>query len=296
MSEKALVVLAAGMGSRYGGLKQMDPLGPAGEFIIDYSVYDAVRAGFDAVVFVIRRDIEAEFRATIGARVEEHVTVRYAFQEREALPEGFTVPAHREKPWGTAHALLCARDQVPGGCAVINADDFYGRRAYDELAALLDAHDDPALHGMVGYRLDATVPSEGSVSRGCCAVDPDGLLRSIEETHGIARSAGGFVSDSGPLQGDETVSMNCWGFRNSIFDAAEKGFRAFLTDRAEEPKAEFYIPAVVDTLIRSNAARFRVVPGADRWLGITHRSDRPHVVRALAELVDAGEYPSPLWS
>lgn len=302
----ALVVLAAGMGSRYGGLKQIDPVGPAGEAILDYSVFDALRAGFSRVVFVIRRDIEAAFHASIGSRFERRIAVDYAFQQIDDLPAGFSVPAGRTKPWGTAHAILAARNVVREPFAVINADDFYGAEGYRALAAHLNsaAADHAPEHAMVGFILRNTLSEFGSVARGLCTVSPDGFLESVTETTGIepaapGKSAARAVSPEGavqPLTGDETVSMNMWGFQPAIFDDLSAYFRDFLATRGADPKAECYLPAAVTAAIDSGHARVRVLRSADAWFGVTYREDRPQVLQSLRDLIAAGRYPEQLWA
>lgn len=295
-----LVVLAAGMGSRYGGLKQIDPVGPSGEAILDYSVFDALRAGFSRVVFVIRRDIEDAFRASVGARFERHVDVGYAFQQLDDLPAGVTVPAGRTKPWGTAHAILAARLAVRTPFAVINADDFYGAEGYRLLAAHLMC-DPRADHAMVGFVLRNTLSEFGSVARGICTVSPEGLLESVTETTGIEPDGAHAkaVQGEGPAQrltGDEIVSMNMWGFQPHIFDDLLSYFRVFLRHRAADPKAECYLPAAVTAAIDAGRAHVRVLRSSDAWFGVTYREDRPRVIQSLRELIAAGHYPEQLWA
>ena len=295
--QKTLVILAAGIGSRYGGLKQMDPVGPSGEFIIDYSVFDALRAGFTRVVFIIRHDIEEAFRATIGARVARHADVAYAFQELADLPAGFVLPADRRKPWGTGQALLSCRALVQTPMAVINADDFYGAEAYRSLAAHLDAA--PAAgtdFAMVGYRLDGTLSPHGTVARGICRADAHGWLERIEETGELRAVAGGVASPRGVLAGTECVSMNFWGFTPAIFAELESRFPVFLRQGLSNPKSEFFVPTVVDELIRERRARVRVLSTTGSWLGVTNADDKAPVVAAIRALVDAGAYPARLWN
>jgi hypothetical protein len=270
-----LVILAAGMGSRFGGLKQVQPVGPAGELIIEYSVYDALRAGFSRLVLVIRRDIEAEFRATIGRRLESRMEVSYVFQETDRvganpLPRGIS---NRTKPWGTAHAVLAARDAVRGPFAVINADDFYGAAGYLALARHFAASPDYAL---VGYPLKQTLSDFGTVSRGVCAIDGDGRLRSITELTGIGKTAAGVryadaAGTTGTLTGDEIVSMNFWGFTPGVFPQLERLFAAFLAGNAGDPKAEFYLPTAISTLNERGEARVALLRSRDAWFGLTHR-------------------------
>lgn len=298
-----LVILAAGMGSRYGGLKQVDPVGPSGETIMDYSVFDAVRAGFGRVVFVIRRDFEEVFRTTIGAKYAGAVPVDYAFQSADDLPEGFSVPADRAKPWGTAHAIRAARHAVSTPFAAINADDFYGRDAFARLAAFLTRPRPPApkpRFAMVGYRLDQTLSEHGSVARGVCTVGADGLLVNVTEMTRLVRVAGGAENredEAHPLAlaGTERVSMNLWGFTPELFDVLEARFPAWLAANSQNPKAEWYIPFVVDELIREGRADVEVIPTESAWFGVTYREDKPLVVAAVEQLVAAGEYPAKLW-
>lgn len=296
-----LVVLAAGMGSRYGGLKQVDPVGPSGEAILDYSVFDAIRAGFEKVVFIIRKEIEAEFKAKVGAKYEGHIPVEYAFQDLADLPAPFTVPEGRTKPWGTAHATRAARQVVTEPFALINADDFYGRDAFEKLAAFLGAADVESLHlCMVGYRLDLTLSENGSVARGICTVDATGRLQGVQEMTKLVRV--GAVAEN---REDEArpvtvplaarVSMNCWGFTPKLFAELEARFVKFLAARGTELKSEWYIPFVVDELIKEGSADCMLLPTDARWFGVTYREDKPFVVAAIRKLVDAGEYPSRLF-
>lgn len=293
------------MGSRYGGLKQLDPMGLHGETLLDYSVFDAVRAGFDRVVFVIRPDFEDEFRGKIGARFEKHVEVAYAFQELGALPGGFQPPAGREKPWGTGHAIWCARDAVRKPFAVINADDFYGRGGYRVMGDFLpllsdDREDEPASFAMVAYRLGRTLSDHGSVSRGICAAGADGFLHAVEEFTAIEKVGGKIRcilpdGSQAALSGNETVSLNFWGFTPRVFPLLEEGLRAFLSGHLETPKSEYYIPSAVAGMIRDGRARVRVLPTDAEWFGVTYREDKPLVAASLARLIAAGEYPQPLW-
>ncbi len=287
----SLVILAAGMGSRYGGLKQLDAVGPGGETLLDYAVHDAVRAGFERVVFVIRRAFEAEFRSLVGGRYAGMMRVDYVFQELDALPADFTVPPGRSKPWGTGHAVWCARQAIDGPFAVVNADDFYGRDSFAQLARFLRAAGvvgRPAA-ALVGFTLANTLSENGAVSRGVCAVRADGLLRAIVEHTGIRRE------DVGPgrsFTGDETVSMNCWALTPAVFTGLERQFAAFLRERGSEPKAEFYLPAAVSDLIATGEAEVQVLPTQASWFGITYREDRPGVVAAIGRLIAGGEYPA----
>ncbi len=305
MKKPVLVIMAAGMGSRYGGLKQLDPVGNHGQLIIDYSIYDAHRAGFDTVIFVIKEEIEADFRACIGDRVSKVMDVKYAFQRKDDLPAGYAVPEGRTKPWGTAQAALSARELVDGPFAIINADDYYGPEAYKLIYDYLCAHPDGDLYEyvMVGYLLKNTVTEHGSVARGVCTVDGEHILRDIQERTAIEKDADDarFTEDGGqtwtPLPGDTTVSMNMWGFTRSFLDEALARFPAFLDKAlAENPaKAEYFLPMVVEQLIQENKARVRVLVSEDKWYGVTYREDKPTVVAAIAEKTKAGLYPDRLW-
>ncbi len=298
-----LVVLAAGMGSRYGGLKQMDPLGPSGETILDYSVFDAARAGFARVVFVIRRDFEEAFRAR-AKQFEKTIAVDFAFQDMADLPQGFTPPEGREKPWGTAHAVRAARGVVNGPFAVINADDFYGADAYCQLARFLrESAGEKGRVALVAFRMDRTLSENGAVSRGVCAVDADGMLASIEECVGLVPDGKGGASlpaaegrAARGFAGDTPVSMNCWGFGPDFFETLEDEFTAFLKARGGELKSECYLPAVVDAAAAQKKATVRVLRTVGDWFGVTYREDAPGVRAALNKLIDAGQYPSPLFS
>ncbi len=304
MSNLTLVILAAGIGSRYGGLKQMDPIGPSGELIIDYSVYDALRAGFDRIVFLIRRDLEDGFREVIGRAVEQRAETIYTFQEIGNVPPGFTVPAGREKPWGTSHAVLCCQDVVSAPFAVINADDFYGATAYQALAAhLRSARDQEGLYdyAMVGYRLRNTLSEHGHVARGVCEVTPQGFLRDVQERLRIQPFADGVKftengADWTPVSAESFVSMNMWGFTPSLFTELNARFPIFLQQNAANPKSEFLLPTTVGDLVREGRARVKVLPTNEKWFGVTYREDRPKVQAAVRELVRQGMYPEKLWS
>jgi len=298
-----LVILAAGMGSRYGGLKQVEPVGPSGETIMDYSVFDALRAGFDRVVFVIRRDFEDVFRTTIGSKYADVMNVAYAFQDIHDVPSGFAVPPERTKPWGTAHAIRAARGVVNVPFAAINADDFYGRDAFRRLADFLKQSQGATAKprfAMVGYRLDQTLSEYGSVARGICHVNADGLLVTVKEMTKLVRVSGGAENRESAehplaLTGAERVSMNLWGFTPELFDALEARFPAWLKVNALNPKAEWYIPFVVDEMVGAGMAEVAVLPTESAWFGVTYREDRPQVVAAIRKRVDAGEYPAKLW-
>jgi hypothetical protein len=300
--QPTLVILAAGMGSRYGGLKQLEAVGPSGETIMDYTVYDAVRAGFGKVAFVIRRDMAEAFEATIGARYADHVPVVYAFQELEALPAGFTCPAERTKPWGTGHAVLAVADQVAEPFAVVNADDYYGRDAFATLAEFMQAHaeDTPPTFAMVAYELGKTMTEHGTVNRAVCQMGPDGWLTEMVETINIAKrgAEGVFTDEAGAEQtisGAAPVSMNCWGFTPALLTLLGAKFEAFLAENATSPKAEFYLPMAVREMIQEGAARVKVLTTAESWCGITHPEDKPQVEAHLRGLAEVGIYPAKLW-
>lgn len=306
MPQMTLVVLAAGMGSRYGSLKQMDGVGPGGEAIIDYSIYDAIRAGFTKVVFVIRHSFEKDFREIFSAdRFGGRIEVDFVFQELENLPAGVTVPEGREKPWGTNHAVMMAASAVKGPFAVINADDFYGRESFEVLGRYLSTLDGKEnRYAMVGFSISNTLSENGTVSRGVCAVDGEGNLTTITERHGIERKADGQIvytdadGSQHPLGDDTPVSMNTFGFTPDYFRHSERMFREFLSkpETMANLKSEFYIALVVDELIKSGTAKMKVLPTTAKWFGVTYKADRPDVVERLRALVDAGEYPEFLWA
>jgi len=295
-----LLVLAAGMGSRYGGLKQMDPMGPNGETVLDYSVFDAIRAGFGRVVFIIREDFAEAFKSGVGARFANRIGVDYAFQRLDDLPTGFSVPEGRAKPWGTAHAVRAARNLVNEPFAVINADDFYGRDAYLRAAAFLThpaAANGKPHYAMVGYPLVNTLSDHGDVNRGICSLDDAGLLTYVEEFIGIEREADGVIRGNA-LDGSRRevdaatpVSMNFWAFTPSLFGLLETEFTQFLKEHGDKEKSEFYIPTLVDSLIRAGTADCRVLETDSHWFGVTYPDDKPHVVASIRSLIDAGEYP-----
>ena len=299
-----LVVLAAGMGSRYGGLKQVDPVGPSGEAILDYSVFDAHRAGFGRVVFIIRKDIEDVFRRQIGAKYEGLLPIDYAFQDIFDLPPPYSVPAGRSKPWGTAHAIRAARDVVREPFAAINADDFYGRDAFAKLAAFLGADEGaqrPLRFAMVGYKLSLTLSEHGSVARGICSIDGAGRLTKVVEHVKLVKTPTGAhdedpAADVRDFTGDERVSMNLWGFTPALFDALEARFPAWLDANAAREKSEWYIPFVVDEMIHEGAATVDVLPTDSSWFGVTYREDKPFVSAEIGKLVEAGEYPRSLFA
>ncbi|MCI9609475.1 MAG: NTP transferase domain-containing protein [Oscillibacter sp.] len=304
MNKPVLVIMAAGMGSRYGGLKQLDPVGNHGQLIIDYSIYDARRAGFETVVFVIKPEIEEDFKRCIGDRVSKSMDVRYAYQLKEDLPEGYAVPAERQKPWGTAHAALAARKVADGPFAVINADDYYGPEAFREIYSYLAAHEDGAVYEyvMVGYLLKNTVTENGTVARGVCEETADNFLTRVTERTKIEKGEPPrYTEDDGQtwteLSEDTIVSMNMWGFTRSFLDEAWARFPAFLDKAlAENPaKAEYFLPTVVSQLIDEGKARVKVLRSEDKWYGVTYREDKPTVVNAIAEKTKSGLYPDRLW-
>ncbi|HEY88117.1 MAG TPA: nucleotidyltransferase [Thermoflexia bacterium] len=297
-----LIVMAAGMGSRYGGLKQIDPVGPHGEKIIDYSVYDALQAGFSRVVFVIKEELAETFRAEVGHAIEQVCATEYVYQRLTDVPANFTLPPARKKPWGTAHAVYSCRKVVKAPFAVINADDFYGRGAYQILSAYLQqvAGEKQRRHNycMVGYQLRNTVTEHGYVSRGVCTIQ-NGLLVKVDERLHIEQRAAGIQYQANgqwhPLPADALVSMNMWGFTPSLFAEMELDFPRFLAQHGAEPKAEYFLPAVVGKLVRADKATVCVLQTDERWLGVTYREDKPRVRRALQELINRGSYPSKLW-
>ena len=306
-----LVVLAAGMGSRYGGLKQVDPVGPSGEAILDYSVFDAIRGGFGKVVFIIRKDFEDVFREKVGKKYEGLVDVGYCFQDLSDLPAPYALPEGRTKPWGTAHAVRSARFAVKEPFAVINADDFYGRDSFAKLGEFLSGNRDvsasasgqetasPLHFAIAAYRLDLTLSENGSVARGICDVAADGMLRGVTEMTKLVKAGAMAENQEDPANPvkvplDARVSMNCWGFTPGLFDELEARFARFLAARGTELKSEWYIPFVVDELIREGKADCRVLPTESRWFGVTYREDKPFVVSEIRKLVDAGEYPANL--
>ena len=306
MQKPVHAVMAAGMGSRYGGLKQVDPVGSHGQLIIDYSIYDAHRAGFDTVVFVIKRELEETFRSSIGDRLSRVMEVRYAYQELADLPEGYAVPGGRVKPWGTCHAVLAARHVVDGPFAVINSDDYYGPEAFRAIYDYLLSHPDGDRYeyAMVGYLLGNTVTEHGHVARGVCAEDENHYLRQVTEHTHIEKDGdhARFTEDGGAtwsvLPGDAIVSMNLWGFTPSFLREAQSRFPAFL-DRAlaEQPeKGEYFLPSVVSQLIDEGKARVRVLRSHDRWYGVTYKEDKPTVVQAIAAMTQRGLYPEQLWN
>lgn len=303
--QPALVIMAAGMGSRFGGLKQITPVGPSGEKIIDYSIYDALSAGFHRVVFVIKRELETAFREEIGDRIAGHAEVEYVYQELDRLPAGIPVPEGRVKPWGTGHAVLCCRGVVDGPFMVINADDFYGancyRLLYDFLTSRSDETDGMLHMAMAGYVLENTLTENGAVSRGICDVGEDGRLRGLTERTRIELRTGRpmFTEDGGstwqPLTPGCQVSMNCWAFPSGTLDRFGEAFEEFLHSRFDPMKGEFYLPFAVDSLVSRGLADVQVLKTHDRWYGMTYREDREQVIEAIGALVREGRYPKRLW-
>ncbi|MBN2051473.1 MAG: nucleotidyltransferase [Spirochaetales bacterium] len=300
----SLIVMAAGMGSRYGGLKQLDPVGPRGEFIIDYSVHDAMKAGFEKAVFVIRKDFEGPFREQIGRRLEGLMDTEYVFQALDDLPSGHRCPAGREKPWGTSHAVLCCRSAVKSPFAVINADDYYGPSSFQVLGNYLESPGKQPGTGeycMVGFRLENTLTENGPVARGICSVDSDGFLREIQERTNIQRFDDGvrYTEDGETwvtIPAGSTVSMNAWGFTPDIFHALEEGFSRFLdADTGKNLKAEYYLPTAVGELVSAGKARVRVLSSGEKWYGMTYPGDKPVVRQAIMDMIEQKRYPEVLW-
>jgi UTP-glucose-1-phosphate uridylyltransferase len=299
--KRTLLVLAAGLGTRYGGLKQIDPVGPNAETIIDYSIYDAMRAGFDKLVFVIRHYFEDAFQVKIGSKFEAVVETAYAYQELDTCLEGFQPPHDRQKPWGTGHAILLAQDLISGPFAVINADDYYGPDSFRILARFLATHDPcPGEYAMVGYTLRDTLSEYGPVSRGVCRCDGQMLLRQIDERKSVQKTPAGirYLDDDGTehfLTGSEIVSMNLWGFQTSVFAHLQSCFRRFLSELGAKKGSELFIPEVVDELIKQEKARVRVLPTSDVWFGVTFRRDAFVARECIRRLIDRGLYPEKLW-
>ena len=302
MERPALIIMAAGMGSRFGGLKQITPVGDRGEIIMDFSLYDAWKAGFRKVVFVIKKEKEADFRAIVGPHVENRMEVHYVFQELSDLPAGFALPGNRAKPWGTAHAVRPARHVIGEPFAVINADDFYGRGAYETLYSFLTSDPPAGEQAMVGYRLRNTVTEFGHVARGICQTENGYLTSIVERTHIEKRGDHAAFTEDGEhftdLPGDTLVSMNFWGFQREMMDAFDARFEAFLrNDLPKNPeKAEYFLPSVANAEMAAGRARVRVLPCEETWHGVTYREDLPSVQQAVAELKRRGVYPAELWS
>ena len=296
-----LVVMAAGVGSRYGGLKQIEPVGPSGEIMLDYSVFDAIRAGFGKVVFIIRQDIEKDFKEAIGAHFVNRIPIAYVYQERTDLPAGFAVPSDRAKPWGEGHAVLRCKTAVKEPFAVINADDFYGAKSYEVIARYLQALAPQAnTYAMVGFRLVNTLSDHGSVTRGICEVDAHQMLNSVVERFKIEKTEGRarYENEHGQwvaIQGHEIASMNMFGFTPTLFGFLDEKFPVFLKKAAGHPEAEFMMPAIVDELIHERKITMRVLATPEKWFGVTYREDKPFVVAGIRRLIETGVYPKKLW-
>ena len=305
MKKPVLVIMAAGMGSRYGGLKQIDPVDDQGHIIMDFSMYDARRAGFEKVVFIIKKENEADFREAVGNRIEQYMEVAYAYQDLNNLPEGYSVPEGRVKPWGTAHAVLSSIDEVDGPFAVINADDYYGVEAFQLIYDYLSTHadDEKYRYTMVGYQLKNTVTDNGHVARGVCEMNAQGELVEINERTQIEKHNGGiaYTEDGGEtwteLAEDTVVSMNMWGFTRSILEEIRDGFPAFLDEGLEKNpmKCEYFLPSVVSDLLGEDKATVAVLTSKDKWYGVTYKEDKPVVVEAMKRMMENGTYPKHLW-
>lgn len=306
MKKPVLVIMAAGMGSRYGGLKQIDPVDDEGHIIMDFSIYDAVRAGFKKVVFIIKKENEADFKATIGSRMEKFVQVEYVFQDIRNLPQGFSVPEGRVKPWGTGHAVLSCIDVIDGPFAVINADDYYGREAFRLIYDYLTSHEDGKKYeyAMVGYLLGNTLTENGHVARGVCQVDENDMLTGIHERTRIEKQKDGgaaYTEDDGNtwtlISTQATVSMNMWGFTNSMLGELKARFPQMLEEglKSNPLKCEYFLPFVVDELIREQKAQVKVLTSTDKWYGVTYKEDKPVVVQAVRQMKNEGLYPKKLW-
>lgn len=305
MKKPVLVIMAAGMGSRYGGLKQIDPVDDEGHIIMDFSMYDARRAGFEKVVFIIKKENEADFREAVGNRMEQYMEVAYAYQDLNNLPEGYSVPEGRVKPWGTAHAVLSSINEVDGPFAVINADDYYGVEAFQLIYDYLSTHadDEKYRYTMVGYQLKNTVTDNGHVARGVCEMNEEGELVEINERTQIEKHNGGiaYTEDGGEtwteLAEDTVVSMNMWGFTRSILEEIRDGFPAFLDEGLEKNpmKCEYFLPSVVSNLLGEDKASVAVLTSKDKWYGVTYKEDKPVVVAAMKRMKENGVYPKHLW-
>lgn len=301
LTKTSLVIMAAGMGSRYGGIKQLEPVGPSGEIIMDYSIYDAIKAGFDKVIFIIRKDLEEDFKEIIGNRIEKIIKVEYVFQELDALPEGFKKPEGRTKPWGTGQAVLCCRDFVHEPFAVINADDYYGKEAFLLVNRFLQKVPDGNKFCLAGFILGNTLSENGAVTRGVCKANEEGMLVDIAETPGIVpkedyAAAKNSAGEEIKIDLNSIVSMNMWGFKPELFDALDKGFVEFLSGlREDDSKKEYLLPTIVGDLVKANKAEVSVLKTSDRWFGVTYKEDKAAVVQSIRVLIDKGEYPSRLF-
>lgn len=298
--QPTLLILAAGMASRYGSMKQMEGFGPAGETIMDYSIYDAIRAGFGKVVFIIRKDFADNFKAVFEPKLKGRVEIDYVYQQLDSLTNGYPAPASRTKPWGTAHAILCAKDAIKEPFAVINADDFYGRDAFEKAYTFLTTACSAKQQSIIGYELAKTLSANGTVSRGVCDVDAENNLVSISERTKIYAEGGKIVYEDAAgkheVPYNSSVSMNFWCFDTSIFKLTEDLFATFLKEHGQEEKSEFFIPIVADTYIKEGLGVVKVIPTSSQWFGVTYKEDAPGVQQSVDDLVAAGEYPSSLWS
>lgn len=296
--QPTLLILAAGMASRYGSMKQMEGFGPSGETIMDYSIYDAINTGFGKIVFVIRREFKEEFKKVIEPKFKNKIAIEYVSQEIESFTNGFPIPPEREKPWGTAHAVLCAKEKITEPFAVINADDFYGRDAFEKAKNFLSQECSPDKYAIIGYSLLKTLSENGTVNRGVCEVAPDGNLVSITERINIALKNGKIICDDElepkELSLDKSVSMNFWCFHPSFFPFSEKMFHQFLAESSKKPKSEFFIPIVADQFI-ANGGVIKLIPTSEQWFGVTYKDDAPGVKKNLLALSESGEYPERLW-
>ena len=294
-----LLILAAGMGSRYGGIKQMDSFGPSGETIIDYSIYDAIQSGFGKIVFIIRDDFAEAFKNIFEPKLKGKVEIDYVMQEMDSFTNDFKLSTERTKPWGTAHAVLCAKDAIHEPFAVINADDFYGRDAFEKAAKFLKKEISPETWCIIGYQLSKTLSENGTVSRGVCQVDDDGNLVSIAERIKIYREGNKIIYEENDakteLPADTSVSMNFWCFHQNAFDYIQKLFQRFLQENGDKPKAEFFIPIVGDAFIKEKLGKIKVIQTSAQWFGVTYREDAPGVKQSIEALVESGAYPKKLW-
>ncbi|HEV8271170.1 MAG TPA: sugar phosphate nucleotidyltransferase [Chitinophagaceae bacterium] len=300
MMKPTLVILAAGMASRYGSMKQVEGFGPSGETIMDYSIYDAIRSGFGKVVFIIRKEFEKNFRQLAGKKIEDKIKVEYVFQELNKYADGFEIPKERTKPWGTAHAVLCADEKVKEPFAVINADDFYGKDGFVKASDFLINDCNEKTFSIIGYELLKTLSEHGTVNRGVCEVDNKGNLISVVERLNVSKVGDKIVCNDEhlpmELDLDTHVSMNFWCFHPSVFDYTKKIFKEFLSQNASNPKAEFFIPIVADKYIKDREGVIKVIPTSAKWFGVTYKEDAPMVKESLMKLVNAGEYPQNLWA
>lgn len=298
--QPTLLILAAGMASRYGSMKQIEGFGPAGETIMDYSIYDAIRAGFGKVVFIIRKDFADQFKAIFEPRLKGRIEIDYVYQELSSFVDGFDISASRVKPWGTAHAVLCAKDVIKEPFAVINADDFYGRDAFEKAAAFLTTDCNPEQHAIIGYNLAKTLSANGTVSRGVCEVNAEGDLASITERTKIYAEDNRIVYEDAAgkheVPYDSSVSMNFWCFDDSVFYLTKQLFKTFLKEHGNEEKSEFFIPLVADSYIKEELGIIKVIPTSSQWFGVTYKEDAPGVQESVNNLIASGEYPAGLWS